>query len=323
VLTWLSSNDKVLAAVVALFAVLGGTYAFLRWGVKGIRSLSHRWKQRKRGLPRETIRLVPVPNEQRLSVNGEAPDSVGVYGRWYVSNITDLPAHVLAATLLKPRVEGGFRMLDIDGRIQDENRGVAAHGVAMIHVGFRLPRASLKLNEDLQATVEFVDHLRNAMLVRTVFRAEHGAESEQTLPPAETLESIDNPVSKNVASFLKLELAQLQQSGLQPMLVVRLPDGKTQGAFDEWWDSNKPRPFLQLPRGAKLESDNAERLVDYYNSGSSGDRTVFLDALMSRLSETMEYAPVAYLALLVMFRLDGSSRIRVGSLMGCSWPKSL
>ena len=292
----------VLTAVTASVAA-AAIIASCRWGCSRLKALARRLKQRAKGLPSETVRLVPVPGEQKLTGHESDPDAVVAYGHWNVSNITASPAYILGATLLKPRIAGRTRLLAYEWPHDDQN-SIAPNGVARICAEFVLPAKTIDPGKDLQTHVEFTDHLQNPIRMRVIFKPPHGENLDPVARAPELLSDTPDPVSKNVASFLQLESNQLGQSGLTKMLVGRMPNGSTKPAFDESWSGDIPRPYVQVPSGSRLESANASGLIGYYKSLGERERTVFIEALTARLSAKTGYAPVAYLIVLVMFRLD-------------------
>jgi hypothetical protein len=78
------------------------------------------------------------------------------------------------------------------------------------------------------------------------------------------------------------------------------------GVGTEWREADSPRNQAILPDGevASIVSDNGDTLLKVYRDLPDDEaRERYVAALLSRLSRESEYAPVAYLILLTLFRV--------------------
>jgi len=173
------------------------------------------------------------------------------------------------------------------------------------HIGLHPPIADS--DQPVVVDVVVIDNFEDEHRVRRVtFHPPPPKKVKPTLP-SEPLHAIADAVEKQVASVLKAEVARYAragrgQGGIGSVYTIR--EGRTIAGVpsDSWTHGSHENSYIvSEPGAAEIKSDNVEALVTLYTRlATEEERLSFVKALTSRLRRDTEYAPVGYLAMLVL-----------------------
>lgn len=262
-------------------------------------------------IPRETIRIVPQPAGHRWHMGSVASrPAMQVVSDWFITNITNQPIHLVGAHITRPRTNG-FVL------VRHPQRNI--YGPYVIPPGFTTEATAdfwiqppvRKVGQDFKATIVIVDQFGNKHAVRKVlFRSIRPPAPQQAEPPQESIHAIADPVEKQVVAVLKDEINRYRQVGRSTGGLGSIRTryrGQFMAAFGTEWrrtDSPERQSLIPDPDQAFIESDNAAALLNLYQGLSSDEeRSRFVGALLQRMSRGTEYTPIAYLIMLVLFRI--------------------
>jgi hypothetical protein len=299
---------QLIAALAAIVTTIGGIFAFFKWG-KGLWiNLWHRVSRYKPKVPRETVRIVPHSQGFRWS-NGTVAGqpSMHLIGRWHVTNITGDPVRLLTARITKPKTEG---------RIVT-NHPIRPGETIDVSANFWITPPVRTVGKDFKATVILSDQYGNGHKIKNVlFRGPQPKPPDKNEPPIEPIYSISDPIEKDVVAVLKAEVNRYKECGRRVgglgSIQTTIKGKIYKGIGTEWREANSPKnqTIIEDENAVEISSDNAQALINLHAKLiSSAEQDRFFDALIERLNKDTEYAPVGYLILYVLFRLDRLSQV--------------
>jgi hypothetical protein len=114
-----------------------------------------------------------------------------------------------------------------------------------------------------------------------------------------------------VAAVLKDEINRYKKYGRREgqlgSIYATNQGRKIKSVYQDGWTSSKSgerQEIINDPENARVQSDNGDALLEYYKTlQDDGDRELFINSLVSRLSRDKEYYCVSYLILYVLFRI--------------------
>jgi hypothetical protein len=170
----------------------------------------------------------------------------------------------------------------------------------------------LEEGQDFKTTVILIDQLGNEHKVKNVvFKGPKPKEPKKAEPPKESIHAISDPIEKEIVAVLKAEVNRYRECGRRVgglgSVRTTYKGQTTRGVGTEWRiaDSPENQSIILDVDTAKIVSDNTTALLKLYRKlRDDEERERFVAALLKRLSRSTEYAPVGYLILLVLFRID-------------------
>lgn len=128
--------------------------------------------------------------------------------------------------------------------------------------------------------------------------------------PVEALHTIVDPIEKDVASVLQTELSRYelndrQAGGLGSVHIIMAgAEIKQLGGDMRIMQATGNQEIVSEPGTAEIKSDNLDALLTLYSRLTSDDeRERFSNALLNRLQDDKGYARVAYLIVLLLWKI--------------------
>lgn len=302
----------ILAAAIAS-ALAALITAFTPAGRRALRNLWHFITRYRARVPRGTIRITAQEGLQRWSeatVDGSRATSLD--GRWRVANVLpDREVLIVGARI------AGYRAQHVFINTQHPERDIYSPEylippltVSKVMTDFYFVPPITKPGCDLKASLVLIDQYGNEHKLKTVFKSPEKPAPRLPQPPEESLDAIQDPIAKEVASVLKTELRTFQECGRSIGSVgsvrTAYQDAVFAGLASEFLAADSHRRQLILkPGAATMRSENASTLLELYVRSTNDDeneRTRFENALLHRLSRDTEYAPIGYFIVFVLFK---------------------
>jgi hypothetical protein len=318
---------QLIGAIAAIFTILGGIVAAIKWGRNFPVKLFHFVTRFKPKVPRETIRALPQIHGcwwGNGSVSGKP--AMQVVGKWYVTNITGDNVLLLGVRILKPRTEG-----HVLTRHPRENifgsYPILPGETTEVCSDFWIVPPTRKEGEDLTTSVVLIDQYDNEHRIKNVvFTGPKPKEPREEEPPSESLHAIRDSLEKEIVAVLKAETNRYKECGRRVGGLGSLQttiNGKTyRGVGTEWREADSPKnqTITEAENSVELSSDNAQALLNLYSKlETDEDKERYFQALLSRLDKGTEYAPIGHLILFVCFSLNKVEEVldaAVSSLQG-------
>jgi hypothetical protein len=312
-LTWLFSIGLTvdswtlldfLAAGASVVTIVGAVFVAARWGRTIIRALRLRLTRFKPTVPRETIRVVPSRNIWWHMGSRDGEPTMQVVTRWLVTNISDRPTMVAAASMSR----GWFRRGHEAYMIMRETIPVGATVEIMIDFWAQPPFR--KKDESFSTRLTLVDHLGNRHRTDTLtIPPDWRPKREQLKPTEEIMHSIGDPLVKHIVSILKDETHRYRECG-RPVgglgsVQVTYENRTLKGIGYQGRESDSPRRqwIVPDPEKASIHSDNLAALMSIFERQDQAGKHRIIDALLQRIMPGREYTPIGYFFLLALFRM--------------------
>jgi hypothetical protein len=288
--------------------------AFSPAGRRALLKLWHFITRYRARVPRGTIRITPQEGLQRWSEASVAGSrATTLDGRWRVANV--LPDREVL--IVGARIDG-YQAQHTYINTQHPERDIYSPEylippltISKVMTDFYFVPPITRPGRDFKASLILIDQFGNEHKLKTVFKSPEKPAPRLPQPPAESLDTIEDPIAKDVASVLKAEVRSYQKCGrsvgglgsIQILFHVR-----RFSRFPPEWPAAQSvrRQAILRPGEATITSDNADELLELYNRFTDDDenqRTRFENALLRRLSRDTEYAPIGYFAFFVLFKV--------------------
>jgi hypothetical protein len=301
----------ILAAAIAS-ALAALITAFTPAGRRALRNLWHFITRYRARVPRGTIRITAQEGLQRWSeatVDGSRATSLD--GRWRVANVLpDREVLIVGARI------AGYGAQHVYINTQHPERDIYSPEylippltVSKVMTDFYFVPPITKAGSDLKASLILIDQYGNEHKFKTVFKSPEKPAPRLPQPPDESLDLINDPITKEVASVLKTELRNFLERrrsiGSVGSVHTTFRDGVFAGLAPEWLGDSHRRQLILRPGDATMRSENANALLELYVRSTNDDeneKTRFENALLHRLSRDTEYAPIGYFIVFVLFK---------------------
>ena len=271
---------------------------------------------------RKTFHMTPIAQHCHWSVAKQADESLvtQIVEDFAVKNQSSMPIGLMRARVIKPTIRGEVLHDMITVR---EQRG-HMHGTAYtsdyrIAPGTSLParamvmiRGTPRKDEGDALTVVFgiSDEDGNEQRVSVVCRGMRKPKPGDLPKPVEALHTIVDPIEKDVASVLQTELSRYelndrQAGGLGSVHIIMAgAEIKQLGGDMRIMQATGNQEIVSEPGTAEIKSDNLDALLTLYSRLTSDDeRERFSNALLNRLQDDKGYARVAYLIVLLLWKI--------------------
>lgn len=266
------------------------------------------FSQKSPDIPRKTIRVVPHPFENRWSqgTSGGKP-AIHLTSHWYVTNISNRDVLLCGVRLKRPKISGGILVRLPESKIYGTYR-IPSKWTTDAIVNFCIQPPPRKEHKTLIVTINFIDQFGNFHRVRRVKFFPPAKRTKEESPPLEPVSEISNPVEREVVGVLQAELSRYKACGRS---VGGLGSIKTTyrdksftgvGSWSVSSDSPDQQDIVTDPENAKIESDNASSLIDYYATLNGQQQNDFVKSCLDRLSREKPYASIGYFILFVLYR---------------------
>ncbi|HUU53394.1 MAG TPA: hypothetical protein VMY87_00610 [Armatimonadota bacterium] len=299
-----------LASAAAAVTVLGGVVAFLRYG-RAVRAHVGRWLTRLLGRGQDYLRIVELPEGSWWgsgSVGGDA--AMQVVGKWSITNTRDDELSLVRVYIREPNVEGSVFTRDPDGTLFGQF-ALRPRTATQASTDFWIRPPIREKGQDLCVDVVFVDNLgRHHVAAGTTFK---GRVPRPKKPPVSAApvspHAIQDPIEKDVAAVLLAEMDRYrvcgrERGGFGSVTILHrgakreppFPDGRLLG-------STKLQAVVPDPEAGAVASEHADLLAKLHSSLAPQDRERFVEHMLSQLDRDSAYTSVAYLILLVLYRI--------------------
>jgi hypothetical protein len=299
--------------VAGLFAIFIGTAALTKTGRHFFGNVySYILKFHQRSFPLQTIRIVENPHDASWQIAGTKQVSgMYVHAGVFVTNITTQPIKVLATYLESKNAPGTVFVKHPTQNmygIYTIEPGATSHAT----LSYWVKSSKSNRQSDFSSRLILVDQFGNRVRSKKILfvnREKSVSEAKSEIEP-ESIFKITNQTEKRVASILKDEINRYRIFGRtagglgSTYTVIHGEIHKSIPSYGWIPDSHKSQQLESNPATVEIKSDNFDAAIAFYEAiASTGDRTVFVEAFLSRLRKDCEYSVVGYFILLVLFRL--------------------
>lgn len=272
------------------------------------------WKfiTRRPVVPRRTLRFVPEERDcwwYLGSVKDEP--AMQIVGRWYATNISDAPVHIVRVRIVKPRLAGTILVRHPEQDIYG-SYPILAGRMSEVSTDFWMHPSIQQEGDDLVVRIEFTDNFGNRHRTKKVtFKSQPRGKAKKPDVSLEPVYSISDPIVKKVASVLKAEVVRYQNCGRRVgglgSVETHYGEQTLRGVGSDWRQADSPRQQEIITDAVQdaIRSDNAAALLAVFAAcAKPEEKETFVNALIDRISRDSEYASVSYLIALVLFRVD-------------------
>lgn len=301
---WIGVTPTVIAGIILALLSFCTKKGRLIWS-----SIWRRVVRRQIAVPRNTIRIVPTRLQYAWDMGSSKDGPVMcLHVRLHVTNIIGKEVLILRVFMRNPFVEA--QIVDI-GQTSGAYFGyypILPGKTATVRADFTIKPPVKKQGETFITKFVLVDQYNNRHKTSKVSFPPRLKQSEKkpNLTP-ELVSKIIDPTERIVVSLLQAELYRYQQCGRSCGGLGSVTTYDKPGVGTEMREagSYKLQCLSGNGRGERIRSDNAQTLIELYRKELSEDvKKQVVDHLLLRLSADGGYSDVAYLILLVLFRID-------------------
>ncbi|ROZ78265.1 hypothetical protein [Ramlibacter sp. WS9] len=298
--------------------VLFGVLAAFKW----INVLVAAWRGgRIEAKARKTFYMTPIAQHCRWSVAKQADGSLvtQIVADFAVKNQSAAPIGLMRVRIIKPKIRGEVLTDMITVREQRGHMHGTAHFDYRIAPGTSLPSRAMVMirgkprkdeGEDLTVVFGVSDEDGHEQHVRVVCKGMRKPKPSDLPIPVEALHAIVDPIEKDVASVLQTELSRYELNGRQAgglgsvHIVMEGKEIKQLGNDMRVMQATTNQEIVSEAGTAEVKSDNLDALLALHGRLATDDeRARFVNALLNRLQDDMGYACVAYLIVLVLWKI--------------------
>ncbi|MGB6865560.1 MAG: hypothetical protein WBE11_07680 [Candidatus Aminicenantaceae bacterium] len=260
-------------------------------------------------IPRKTIKLIPKEGQNRWSQGKtKGQPAFHLVSDWYITNIWTEDVVICKVNIRRPKTVGDIIVRhphkDIYGSYP-----ILQHHPTEAQASFWVRSPAFKKDGSIKVKIDFVDQFGNTHRVRRVKFLPYPKKEEEKPPQLEAVSEIANPVEKEVAAVLQAELSRYKACGRRVgglgSIKTTYRDKSLTGVGPWFMSSNSPdqQDVVTYPENAKIESDNASTLINYYASLNDKQQNDFVKSCLDRLSREKPYASIGYFILFVLYRI--------------------
>ncbi|HEX7251980.1 MAG TPA: hypothetical protein VF376_03790 [Thermoanaerobaculia bacterium] len=288
--------------------------AFTPAGRRALRKLWHFITRYRARVPRGTIRITPQEGLQRWSearVGGSRATSLD--GRWRVTNVLpDREVLIVGARIAGHDAQHTYINTQHPERdIYSPEYLIPPLTVSKVMTDFYFVPPITRPGRDFKASLILIDQFGNEHKLKAIFKSPEKPAPRLPEPSEESLDAIEDPIAKDVASVLKAEVRSHREcgrsiGGLGSIQFAFQPERLSGFAREQPGVRGIRREAILKPGQATIASENADALLQLYGWYSDDDenqRTRFENALLRRLSRDTEYAPIGYFVFFVLFKV--------------------
>lgn len=290
----------------AIITILG---AATRRGRAIVKKIWHFFTRYHPKLPRKTLRPIQQDKFSWWSLGTSKGEPImQIVSEWYITNISYGDVFVCKVSLRKPKTIGNIAVRHPSRDIYGDYL-IPPGKTTEAQVDFWVQPPTRKENEPFVGTIDFIDQFGNSHRVRKVrFSPRPKKKDIKERPQMEAISEINDPVKKKVVSVLQAEVYRYEDCGRRAggLGSIKLTyQNRSYSGFGTDWrkpDSPELQEVIPNPEDARIESDNASTLVNYYSTLEDQQKTVFIETLLERLSRDLPYASIGYLILFVLLQ---------------------
>jgi hypothetical protein len=300
-------------------AVVFGVMATFKWSSVAV-AAAKAWRLSAK-VPK-TFHLTPIAQLCHWSITRQADGSyvTQISARFSAKNQSDHPIGLLPPRVIKPSIRGEIVEAMLTVRQQHGHMHGTAHASDhRIAPGTTLPAQSVvmirgtprrKQGSDLDVTLGISDEDGNEQRVRILCRGITAPKVEEGSKLIDPLHAISDRIEKDVAAVLQSEIGRYEKNGRFRggfgsfhMTYDGRSDQQVPG--DVWvMNTAKNQEISEKADQNLISSDNFEALLAIHSTLTSEDeRMRFANALLSRLQENRGYTSVAYMIMMVLWRV--------------------
>ncbi len=285
---------------------------------------------------RKTFHVTVVPQQCRWAVAKQPDDSLmtQIHVAFSVKNISASPVGLTRVRLIKPRLRGEVlhdmvMIREQQGQMHgtalvSDHRvaaGTSLPGSATLHIIGRPPEAD---GEDLKILLGISDEDGHEERVNVVCKGIRQPKPADLPKPLEALNLIRDPIEQGVAAVLQTEISRYELNGRRTgglgSLSLDMGNGQQTLAFGGeamLTPASHNQEIVDAQAGTTLRSDNFESLMALYERSAAGDeRERFATALLTRLQSDRGYGRVAYLIVLVLWKIGRLDQALAAAIAG-------
>lgn len=275
------------------------------------------WMRRKlaSGLPKETLRLVPRPDQSwwHMGSYNNSP-AMQVVCDWYITNITNGAVKVCGVKVRKPCIDGHVFVRHPKQNVYGDYY-IAPQATTEGRADFWIQPPIKQVGEPVILDLEFIDQFGNIHRVKKVYFRPPQPKAKESEPILESVALIKDSVEKELVAILQNEIFRYKECGRRVgglgSVVLNYQGRVVPGVGTDARSADSPeqQAIVPDPHDVIIESDNGDILVGYFNTLNETDKQSFVASLLDRVSRDTAYANIGYFFLYVGFRIGILERV--------------
>lgn len=235
--------------------------------------------------------------------------SMQVVCDWHINNISDNSIKICETFIIKPKTIGGTLVRHLNQDIYG-SYFIPPHVTTKASSVFWITPPVQKENESLIIDVEFIDNFgKHYKIKKNKLSPRPKSQDKKVSLPSELPSDISDPIEKEVVTVLQAELNRYKECGRRAGglgSIQTFYNGQTYaGVGTDCRVANSPalQSIVPDPENAKIESDNAQALTEFYKTLKDQRQKIFVDSLLRRLLKNNTYSSASYFILFVLYRV--------------------
>ena len=260
-------------------------------------------------VPKETLRLVCIPQRCWWHMGKSSGNpAMQIASHWHVTNITDEDVTLCGTRVKRPRTNGFVMVRHPNNNIYG-GYNIPPHFTTEASADFWIQPPIKKVGEPLTLDLEFLDQYGNVHRVKKVTFKPPQPKKKDTSPPMESIATITDAIEKEVVSVLQNEVHRYKECGRRAgglgSIILNYKGRIITGVGSDSRKADSPEQQSIVPdsKNAKISSDNASVLINYYLSLNEAQKSKFISIMLSRISKDNAYSSVGYFFLFVGYRI--------------------
>lgn len=234
---------------------------------------------------------------------------------WHVTNSTDKPIKILNAYINTGRVQQSMVSTKDTNSNFHGSYPIPAHSTTDLHAHFFVAPPFRRAGKPINISITFEDQNGQKRTIKNIpikSTEQRGIKATRVKLEEEAVFQLAHDIEKNIASILKDEVTRYKKYGRQNgglgSLHAIYNGRQIKSIYQDGWSHDKLGERLEVvanPENGQIVTENGDALVSLYNGLSDdGDRELFINSLVARLSREKEYFCVSYLIIYVLLRIN-------------------
>ncbi|MHA1921258.1 MAG: hypothetical protein ACTSWX_16030 [Promethearchaeota archaeon] len=297
----------IIGLIAAIITILGAVTKKGRSIFKKFWDLISRYRPK---IPKQTLRIIQQEDRSCWSLGkSKGKPAMQISGHFFVTNISTVNVLICKVVMQKMKINGEILVRHPEGNVYGSYE-IPANRTTEASVNFSIQPPICKEEEIFIENIIFFDQFSNP---HRVYKAKFCPSSKKKMgesPSLEEISKITNPVEREVVGILQAELSRYNSCGRRVGGLGSIINNykgqsfKGVGTVHSNSESPEQQDIVQDPEKARIESDNANVLIDYFSTLDDKKKDDFINILLSRLSRDGPYAPIGYFILFVLYNID-------------------
>ena len=296
----------IIGLIAGLITILGTVTKRGRLIFKKLWILISRYRPK---VPRQTLRIIQQEDRSWWHLGkSKGKPAMQISGHFFVTNISPVNVLICKVVMQKPKINGGILVRHPEGNIYGSYE-IPANNTTEASVDFWVRPPIRKEDETFTTNIVFFDQFSNTHKVHKVKFRPSPREKIDESPSLEAISKITNTVERKVVSILQAELSRYNSCGRRVgglgsiKTIYKDRSFKGVGTVHGTSESPEQQDVVQDPENARIESDNAKVLIDYFPTLDNQQKDDFINSLLNRVSRNEPYALIGYFILFVLYHI--------------------